>query len=80
VIWISLYRKHTLFLFWPQKITSPSVDRVRTPIVQQLNRELAKALNDRLDILSGLNVRNIMSPPELVNEKLACGGSVSGER
>ena len=45
VIWISLYRKLTLFPFLAAKdhiaySLFPSVDRLETPIVQQLNREL----------------------------------------
>jgi len=76
VIWISLYRKLTLFPFLAAKdhiayALFPSIDRLETPIVQQLNRELGKTLNERLDLLSGLNVRYIVSPVELVNEKLS---------
>jgi hypothetical protein len=76
VIWISLYRKLTLFPFLAAKdhiaySLFPSVDRLETPIVQQLNRELGKTLNERLDLLSGLNVRYIVSPVELVNERLS---------
>jgi len=75
VIWISLYRKLTVFPFLAAKdhiaySLFPSVDRLETPFVQQLNRELATALNERLDLLSGLNVRYIVSPVELANEKL----------
>jgi membrane protein YfhO len=76
VIWISLYRKLTLFPFLAAKdhiaySLFPSVDRLETPFVQQLNRELAKTLNERLDLLSGLNVRYIVSPVEIPNEKLS---------
>jgi hypothetical protein len=76
VIWISLYRKLTLFPFLAAKdhiaySLFPSVDRLETPIVQQLNRELAKPLSERLDLLSGLNVRYIVSPVELANAKLS---------
>ena len=76
VIWISLYRKLTLFPFLAAKdhiaySLFPSVDRLETPIVQQLNRELTKPLIERLDLLSGLNVRYIVSPVELANAKLS---------
>ena len=76
VIWISLYRKLTLFPFLAAKdhiaySLFPSVDRLETPIVQQLNRELAKPLSERLVLLSGLNVRYIVSPVELANAKLS---------
>jgi hypothetical protein len=77
VIWISLYRKLTLFPFLAAKdhiaySLFPSVDRLETPFVQQLNRELEKSatLSDRLRLLAGLNVRYIVSPVELANEKL----------
>jgi Bacterial membrane protein YfhO len=78
VIWISLYRKLTLFPFLAAKdhiaySLFPSVDRLETPLIQQLNHELEKstALSDRLRLLSGLNVRYIVSPVELANEKLS---------
>jgi len=78
VIWISLYRKLTLFPFLAAKdhiaySLFPSVDRLETPFVQQLTRELEKItlLRERLDLLSSLNVRYIVSPVELANEKLS---------
>ena len=78
VIWISLYRKLTLFPFLAAKdhiaySLFPSVDRLETPFVQQLTRELERitVLNERLDLLSSLNVRYIVSPVELANEKLS---------
>jgi hypothetical protein len=76
VIWIGFYRKLTLFPFLAAKdhiaySLFPSVDRLETPIVQQLNRQLAKPLSERLDLLSGLNVRYIVSPVELASKRLS---------
>ena len=76
VIWISLYRKLTLFPFLAAKdhiaySVFPSVDRLDTPFVQQLGRTVEKSrLEERIDLLSGLNVRYIVSPVELVNARL----------
>lgn len=77
VIWISLYRKLTLFPFLAAKdhisySLFPSIDRLETPFVQQLSREIEKfgKLNEKLDLLAGLNVRYIVSPVELVNDRL----------
>jgi len=77
VIWISLYRKLTLFPFLAAKdhlaySVFPSIDRLETPFVQALNRTLdeTKYLDRRLSVLAALNVRYVVSPVELASDRL----------
>jgi len=77
VIWISLYRKLSLFPFLAAKdhiaySVFPSVDRLETQSIQQLSRDIEKSerLDERLELLSELNVRYIVSPVELSNDRL----------
>jgi len=81
VAWVALYRKLTLFQFLAGKdhvqysVFNP-IDRLETLSSQDIRAELAAAsgLNEKLEILAGLNVAFVVSTKEIKNERLALAG------
>jgi hypothetical protein len=77
-IWLSLFRKLTLYPFLAAKdhvqySVFPSVDHLETLAVQQLSEDVSRArsLEEKLNLLAGLNVLNILSPLEISTPRLA---------
>jgi hypothetical protein len=81
VAWVALYRKLTLFQFLAAKdhvqysVFNP-IDRLETLSSQDVRAELAAApgLDEKLEILAGLNVAFVVSTKEIRNERLSLEG------
>jgi hypothetical protein len=77
IVWLSLYRKLTLYPFLAAKdhveySVFPSIDKLETSPVQRILQMIsdAKTLEQRLSLLAKLNVLYVLAPTEIIHPLL----------